>query len=98
MLGEKLTAERAEEWGLIWKTVPDEVLMTEAMAMATHFASAPTKGLAYTKKALQASYGNTLQDQLALEAGMMRELGYTHDYREGVAAFMAKRTPEFKGE
>ena len=98
MLGEKLTAERAEEWGLIWKSVPDEVLMTEAMAMAAHFATAPTKGLAFTKKALQASYGNTLQDQLALEAGMMRELGYSHDYREGVSAFMAKRTPEFKGE
>ncbi|MBY0240442.1 MAG: 2-(1,2-epoxy-1,2-dihydrophenyl)acetyl-CoA isomerase PaaG [Burkholderiaceae bacterium] len=98
MLGEKLTAERAEAWGLIWKSVPDEVLMTEVMAMATHFASAPTKGLAFTKKALQASYGNTLPDQLALEAGMMRELGYSHDYREGVSAFMAKRTPEFKGE
>lgn len=98
MLGEKLTAERAEAWGLIWKSVPDDVLMTEVMAMAAHFASAPTKGLAFTKKALQASYGNTLPDQLALEAGMMRELGYSHDYREGVSAFMAKRTPEFKGE
>ncbi|GAB2849427.1 2-(1,2-epoxy-1,2-dihydrophenyl)acetyl-CoA isomerase PaaG [Pseudoduganella ginsengisoli] len=98
MLGEKLTAERAEEWGMIWKSVPDEVLMTEAMAMAAHFATAPTKGLAFTKKALQASYGNSLQDQLALEADMMRELGYSHDYREGVSAFMEKRTPEFKGE
>jgi 2-(1,2-epoxy-1,2-dihydrophenyl)acetyl-CoA isomerase len=98
MLGEKLSAEKAEQWGLIWRAVPDESLMEEAMAMAKHFATAPTKGLAFTKKALQASYANTLPEQLQLEAGMMRELGYSHDYREGVAAFMAKRAPQFKGE
>ena len=98
MLGEKLSAEKAEQWGLIWRAVDDEALMTEAMAMATHFASAPTKGLAFTKKALQASYANTLPDQLKLEGEMMRELGYSHDYREGVAAFIAKRPAQFKGE
>lgn len=98
MLGEKLTADRAEEWGLIWRAVPDDALMDQAMAMAEHFASAPTKGLAYTKKALQQSYANTLPEQLQLEAQMMRELGYSHDYREGVAAFMAKRPAHFKGE
>lgn len=98
MLGEKLSAEKAEEWGLIWRCVPDEALMIEAMAMAEHFAAAPTKGLAFTKKAFQASYANSLEDQLQLEAGMMRELGYSHDYREGVAAFMGKRAPHFKGE
>jgi 2-(1,2-epoxy-1,2-dihydrophenyl)acetyl-CoA isomerase len=98
MLGEKLSAERAEQWGLIWKAVPDEELMNEAMAMARHFASAPTKGLAFTKHALQASYGNTLADQLKLEGEMMRELGYSHDYREGVDAFINKRAPNFKGE
>jgi len=98
MLGEKLSAEKAEEWGLIWRCVADDVLMIEAMALAEHFAAAPTKGLAFTKKAFQASYANTLEDQLQLEANMMRELGQTHDYREGVAAFMAKRTPHFKGE
>jgi len=98
MLGEKLSAEKAEEWGLIWRCVPDEALMDEAMAMAEHFAAAPTKGLAFTKKAFQASYANSLEDQLQLEAGMMRELGYSHDYREGVSAFMAKRNPHFKGE
>ena len=98
MLGEKLSAERAEEWGLIWRSVPDEALMEEALAMATHFASAPTKGLAFTKKALQASYANTLPDQLKLEGEMMRELGYSHDYREGVAAFIAKRPAQFKGD
>ena len=98
MLGEKLTAERAEQWGLIWKCLPDEALMVEAMSMAGHFATAPTKGLAYTKKALQFSFANSLPAQLRLEAEMMRELGYSHDYREGVAAFMAKRPPQFKGE
>jgi 2-(1,2-epoxy-1,2-dihydrophenyl)acetyl-CoA isomerase len=98
MLGEKLGAERAEQWGLIWKAVPDEELMNEAMAMARHFASAPTKGLAFTKHALQASWGNTLAEQLKLEGEMMRELGYSHDYREGVDAFINRRAPNFKGE
>jgi len=98
MLGERLPAEKAEEWGLIWRCVPDDALMMEAMAMAEHFAAAPTKGLAYTKKAMLASSTNTLEQQLALEASMMRELGYSHDYREGVAAFIGKRQPQFRGE
>jgi 2-(1,2-epoxy-1,2-dihydrophenyl)acetyl-CoA isomerase len=98
MLGEKLSADMAEQWGLIWKCVPDEALMDQAMNMAIHFAAAPTKGLAFTKKAIQASYGNTLPEQLKLEGEMMRELGYSHDYREGVAAFIAKRAPHFTGE
>ncbi|MCG2586246.1 2-(1,2-epoxy-1,2-dihydrophenyl)acetyl-CoA isomerase PaaG [Massilia sp. TS11] len=98
MLGEKLSAAKAEQWGLIWKCVPDAELMDQALAMARHFASAPTKGLAFTKRALQASWGNDLASQLRLEGDMMRELGYSHDYQEGVAAFLAKRPPQFKGE
>jgi 2-(1,2-epoxy-1,2-dihydrophenyl)acetyl-CoA isomerase len=98
MLGEKLSAEKAEAWGLIWKSVPDEELAAETMAMARHFATAPTKGLAFTKQALYASPHNTLQQQLTLECGMMSELGRTEDYREGVAAFMEKRTPQFQGK
>ncbi|MES3026182.1 MAG: 2-(1,2-epoxy-1,2-dihydrophenyl)acetyl-CoA isomerase PaaG [Pseudomonadota bacterium] len=98
MLGDKLSAQMAEDWGLIWRCVPDEALQEDAYAMAEHFATAPTKGLAFTKKALQLSYANTLPEQLKVEGDMMRELGYSHDYREGVAAFIAKRAPHFTGE
>jgi 2-(1,2-epoxy-1,2-dihydrophenyl)acetyl-CoA isomerase len=98
MLGEKLSAEKAEAWGLIWKAIPDEDFVAETQAMARHFASAPTKGLAFTKQALYASPHNSLQQQLTLECGMMSELGRSDDYREGVAAFMEKRAPQFKGK
>ena len=98
MLGDRLSAERAEQWGLIWKCVDDAELASEVAAMAKHFSTAPTLGLARAKQALQASGLNTLEQQLALEAGMMRELGYSEDYREGVSAFMEKRTPAFKGK
>lgn len=97
MLGEKLSAEKAEAWGLIWKCVPDAQLREQAAAMARHFAAAPTKGLAFIKQALQASAANTLQQQLTLEAGMMSELGRSADYQEGVAAFAARRAPLFVG-
>nr|WP_314628023.1 2-(1,2-epoxy-1,2-dihydrophenyl)acetyl-CoA isomerase PaaG [uncultured Noviherbaspirillum sp.] len=98
MLGERLSAERAEQWGLIWKCVDDADLAGEVAALAKHFSTAPTLGLARAKQALQASGLNTLEEQLALEAGMMRELGYTEDYREGVTAFMEKRSPAFRGK
>jgi len=98
MLGDRLSAERAEQWGLIWKCVDDAALAGEVAALAKHFSTAPTLGLARAKQALQASGLNTLEQQLALEAGMMRELGYTEDYREGVSAFMEKRSPAFKGK
>ena len=98
MLGDRLSAERAEQWGLIWKCVDDAELAGEVAALARHFSTAPTLGLARAKQALQASGLNTLEQQLALEAGMMRELGYTEDYREGVSAFMEKRIPAFQGK
>lgn len=97
MLGDKLSAELAAQWGLIWKCVDDDQLAAETDKLAQHFAAAPTLGLARTKQAIYASPSNTLEAQLNLERDLMRELGNSADYREGVNAFMAKRAPRFKG-
>ena len=98
LLAEKLPAEKAAEWGLIWACVEDAELAASIDKIATQFASAPTRALVRTRQAMRASMNNTLETQLDLEGSMMRELGQAHDYREGVAAFMAKRAPVFKGE
>lgn len=98
MLGDKLSAKQAEEWGLIWQCVADEEFDATLERLAQHFSTAPTKGLAFTKRAMQASLGNDLSTQLDLERDMMRELGQSADYAEGVAAFLGKREPQFKGQ
>ena len=97
MLGETLDAETAASWGLIWRCVDDDALMDEATALARRLAGQPTRGLALTKRAIRASAANDLDTQLDLERDLQREAGATEDYREGVAAFMAKRKPAFKG-
>lgn len=97
MLGDKVGAEQAEAWGMIWKAVDDAVLMDEASKLARHLATQPTKGLALIKKAIRESATNTLDQQLDLERDLQREAGRTHDYQEGVAAFVAKRAPAFEG-
>ena len=98
MLGDKLSARQAEAWGLIWQCVADDAFDATLENLARHFSRAPTKGLAFTKRALQASLGNDLATQLDLERDMMRELGRSADYAEGVAAFLGKREPRFKGQ
>jgi 2-(1,2-epoxy-1,2-dihydrophenyl)acetyl-CoA isomerase len=97
MLGTKLTAEQAEAWGLIWKCVDDDKLMAEARKLASSLATQPTKGLAFIKRALQASVNNTFDQQLDLERDLQREAGQSADYREGVTAFMERREPKFRG-
>jgi 2-(1,2-epoxy-1,2-dihydrophenyl)acetyl-CoA isomerase len=97
LLGEPLAAERAEAWGLIWRVVEDDRLMDEATALARHLALQATKGLGLIKRALLASAANSLDAQLDVERDLQREAGRTEDYREGVAAFMAKRRPTFRG-
>jgi 2-(1,2-epoxy-1,2-dihydrophenyl)acetyl-CoA isomerase len=97
LTGEPLTAERAEAWGMIWKCVDDDKLIGEVDALAAKFAAAPTKGLALTKKLIRESGGRSLSDQLDAERDAQSALGRTHDYQEGVAAFMGKRTPKFTG-
>ena len=98
LLGDKLHAEQAAAWGLIWKCVDDSEFADAVEGLLTQLAQAPTRGLAEIKRALYASVGNTLETQLDLERDVQRELGYSADYREGVAAFLEKRPPRFSGK
>lgn len=98
MLGDKISAEQAMAWGMIWKCIDDEALKDEALAMAKQLATQPTKGLALIKRAIQSSWDNSFDEQLDLERDLQTLAGRTEDYREGVSAFMNKRQPTFKGK
>jgi len=97
LLGDKLPAEQAAAWGLIWRALPDAELMPAVEALVARLAKAPTRGLARTKQAIYAAADNSLDDQLEVERDFQRELGNSADYQEGVAAFLAKRPPQFQG-
>lgn len=98
MLADKLPAEKAADWGLIWAAYDDGEFAARVDAVAAQLATMPTKALVRTRQAMHAAPGHTLEQQLSFEGGFMRELGWSPDYAEGVAAFMEKRAPKFTGE
>ena len=98
LLAERLPARQAADWGLIWSCVADDAFEAEIDRLATRLAQAPTRALVRTRQAMQAAASHTLEQQLSMEAGIMRELGWRSDYAEGVAAFLEKRPARFTGE
>lgn len=98
VLAEKMPASRAAELGMIWKAVPDVELAEEVRTVSEKLATMPTLGIALTKQALNRSQGSTLEQQLLVEGELQSMAGASHDSKEGVAAFLEKRKPVFKGK
>ena len=98
MLGEKMLAEEAKDLGLVYKIFPNEELLDGAMELAKRMAKMPTRGIGLTKKALNYSLRNNLNEQLAVEKDLQGQAGRTSDNTEGINAFLEKRKPNFTGE
>lgn len=98
MLGDKVSADEAEKFGMIYKVFDDNTFVEESVKIANTLAQLPTKGLALTKRALNQSLKNNLEQQLQEEELLQERAAATHDFREGITAFLEKRTPNFKGE
>lgn len=98
MLGDKISAEEAERMGMVYKIISNEEFAEESFNLAKTLAAMPTYGLAATKQALNGLFGHNLEQQLRFEDELQQQCAATYDYKEGVAAFLEKRTPVFKGE
>ena len=98
LLGDKLPAAQAEQWGLIWRCVDDDQLMPSALELARQLASGPTRGYVRTREAIEANLERSFEAALDVERDYQRELGRSSDYREGVTAFIDKRAPRFSGQ
>lgn len=97
MTGERISAARAQEWGMIWQCAPDEDFIEHVEALVASLAAAPTQGIMAARNAIRQSWARDFDAQLDIERDGQRRLGHTKDYREGVSAFRQKRRPQFRG-
>jgi len=98
LTGKKLSAQQAADWGMIWDAVEDAAFASTVNTLAAKLATMPTKALVRTRQAMQAAHTHTFEAHLSFEGMLMRELGKSADYVEGVSAFLEKRAPQFTGE